>query len=98
MTPWRAASSSSASGQGISSRRSMTRSSRRLMSESGFMGIDSGDVAFDDAIELGVDAGQLLVVELDGGAQLADLAVHLAEFLLQLAHVGAPLLAQCRQL
>ena len=54
-------------------------------------------MAFDDAIEFGVNAGKLLVIPLDAGAQFANLSIDFADFLLHLRHVRSTVAAQPAQ-
>src|SRR5262249_49914007 len=49
-------------------------------------------------IQLGVDPGQLLVVEFNRGAQLADFSIDLVDLELQLPDFGPPLPPQTRYL
>jgi hypothetical protein len=55
-------------------------------------------VAFDHAIEFGIDPGELLVVQIHGRAQFADLAVHFVDLLLQFGNVSAAIAPQPAQL
>jgi hypothetical protein len=51
-------------------------------------------LAFDDAVEFGVNTGELLVVEFDRGAEFADFAVDLIDFVLEFPDLSAALEAQ----
>jgi len=55
-------------------------------------------VPLDDPVELGIDAHELLMVQFDRGAQLADLAIDLVDLLLQLGDIRPALVPQAADL